>query len=84
MKRIILSLTILLAALRLLITPRLDLPTATGSYEATAHLWVGLLLGLWLGLLAPRRRDSAWLCFWSATALSLWELLLFTIQKLSP
>lgn len=37
--------TLFVGLLRFVITPRLDLPTGIGSYEAVAHLWAGALIG---------------------------------------
>lgn len=45
LRSFILWVTLFFGLLRFVITPRLDLPTATGSYEAFAHLWVGGLIG---------------------------------------
>lgn len=42
---LVLWMTLFVGLLRFVITPRLDLPTTIGSYEAMAHLWVGALIG---------------------------------------
>lgn len=62
---------------RCIITPRLDLPTAEGSYEAFAHLFVGALFGAGI-----TRKDAFW--FGIAIGLSLFELVMFLLQKFSP
>src|SRR6185312_13191688 len=91
---------ILLAALigigRLFITPRLELPTAEGSYEAFSHLFVGGLIGAWImgrctlslgqkgddnGQPRTVARSATWFCFWLAIGISLIELVCFMIQK---
>lgn len=59
---------------RCLITPRLDLPTVEGSYEAFAHLFVGGLFGAW----AVNRKKSI---LFYAVGISLFELLAFLVQK---
>lgn len=69
---------------RLLIEPRLSVPTWEGSYEALAHLYVGGLIGWWW-----KRRDLAcekidgkgFKCLMLAVALSLFELVMFLYQK---
>ena len=45
---VLVLLTLVVAGLRCLMAPRLDLPTAQGSYEAFAHLFVGGLFGAWM------------------------------------
>jgi hypothetical protein len=60
---------------RLLIVPRLDLPTAEGSYEAFAHLFVGGLFGAWM----VKRTEWLWLSL--AIAASILELVIFIVQK---
>lgn len=66
---------VVIGVLRFVITPRLNLPTAEGSYEAVAHLFVGGLFGAWL--VKPKK------ALWCATAvgLSLLELVMFVAQK---
>ncbi len=66
--------TLAIAAVRFLIEPRLDLPTATGSYEAVAHLFVGGLFGAWL---VNRQRPLLLM----AVSVSLLELIMFLVQK---
>ena len=61
---------------RFFITPRLDLPTAEGSYEAFAHLFVGGCFGFSVG-----RRD--WRPAIVAIALSLVELFAFIWEDLA-
>ena len=72
---ILLAITVAIGLLRFTITPRLDLPTAEGSYEAVAHLFVGGLFGAW----AVKRSEWAWLAM--AVGVSLLELVLFFVQK---
>lgn len=67
--------TLAIAIGRFYITPRLDLPTTTGTYEAIAHLFVGGLFGAWL----MDRCQWVWLCL--ALGVSLLELVMFLIQK---
>jgi hypothetical protein len=57
--------------------PRLDLPTAQGSYEAFAHLFVGGLFGAWV----VKRTKLLWLVL--AVSVSILELVLFIVQKLA-
>jgi hypothetical protein len=77
---------------RLLIEPRLDLPTKEGIYEAFAHLFVGLLLGAawqlqkwstpFYGWVHALR--WAWKFNWYyhlAIYLSIFELVMFLLQK---
>lgn len=45
--KLILWIAAAIAIARLFITPRLNVPTAEGSYEAVAHLFVGGLFGAW-------------------------------------
>jgi hypothetical protein len=61
---------------RCLITPRLILPTAEGGYESFAHLFVGGLFGAWIV-----KWDWRWWPGWIAVGLSLFELVMFMIQK---
>ena len=44
-KNLVIWITFAIGLMRLVITPRLNLPTSTGSYEALAHLWDGGLFG---------------------------------------
>lgn len=62
-KFFVLWFTIFLGTLRFTITPRLDLPTATGSYEAVTHLWVGGLFGAALAFSICRDISQARQCF---------------------
>jgi hypothetical protein len=71
---ILVSLCCLFAMLRMHITPRLNLPTLEGSFEAFSHLFVGGLFGAWL-----ISRDRQLL--WSGIGISLFELIMFIIQK---
>ncbi len=76
MKNFILLLTtLLIAGLRFVIEPRLNLPTSEGSYEAFAHLFVGGLIGAWL----VKRSEWKWLAM--AIGVSLVELVMFILQK---
>jgi hypothetical protein len=70
--------TVILAVGRFFITPRLDLPTATGSYEAVAHLFVGGLIGVWL---ASSNVKLGRLCLGLTIAFSLLEVIVFVVQK---
>jgi hypothetical protein len=88
MQKTLLTFAIIAFALgRFLITPRLNLPTAEGSYEAFAHLFVGGLFGAWLKSKDQRavyfnwyqsRDKFLWWSFWGLSAL---ELVMFLIQK---
>jgi len=71
----LLLVTVAIGVARFLITPRLDLPTAGGSYEAFAHLFVGGLFGAWV----VKRSQWPWLVM--AIAVSLLELVMFLVQK---
>jgi hypothetical protein len=93
MAKFLVIMTVLaLAVGRVLIEPRLDLPTATGSYEAVAHLIVGGFYGAWWVSKKPwhpidggcwgdwyELRDKG--LFWSATLISLFEMAMFLWQK---
>lgn len=74
MKVLIVLLAMILGIGRLFITPRLNLPTAEGTYEAFAHLFVGGLIGACAA--KPSRFYAALI-----VGLSLIELLAFLIQK---
>ena len=71
---------------RLFITPRLNIPTSTGFHEATAHVFVGCLLGMYLASLnsdyylcvKDRRRYLSMAVFVTVA-----EILIFAVQKLS-
>jgi hypothetical protein len=82
---VLIAITIVIAGLRFVIVPRLDLPTAEGSYEAFAHLFVGALFGAWLAMWRGwKLREpgySMWLWLGLASAVSLLELVMFVIQK---
>lgn len=67
---------LVVGVLRLLITPRLDLPTTEGCYEAFAHIFVGGLFGAWL---VRRPAKSLWLVL--ALCISTVELTAFLVQK---
>jgi len=56
----LISVTIIVAVLRFIITPRLNLPTAEGSYEAFAHLFVGGLFGAWIVTTDWKRYRYPW------------------------
>lgn len=89
------SLTI--AVCRLFIIPRLDLPTATGSYEAVAHMWVGGLFGAAIAYGLSSRETAnrpefspsvsqrflvkSKFCWMTGLAISLVELFMFIYQK---
>lgn len=69
---------------RFLITPRLDVPTMVGCYEAFAHLFVGGLFGVWFNRKGTRAEAICPIgfdCLVLAIALSLFELVMFLIQK---
>jgi hypothetical protein len=74
---VLVLLTLVVAGVRCLMAPRLDLPTAQGSYEAFAHLFVGGLFGAWV----VRRTKLLWLVL--AASVSILELVLFIVQKLA-
>jgi hypothetical protein len=74
---IIVATSIAIGAGRFGITPRLELPTAEGSYEAVAHMFVGGLFGAWAV------KPTKWLWLAMAVAISLVELAMFIIQKSS-
>lgn len=69
---------------RVLVEPRLDLPTVEGSCEAFAHLFVGGLFGACLASRGTRHDaiygDSTFY-FLLGTMLSLFELAIFLVQK---
>lgn len=67
--------TLAFAIGRFLIEPRFDLPTATGSYEAFVHLWVGGLFGYWW----VHRDRSMYL--WLAIFITALEVVMFVVQK---
>ena len=74
----LLIVTLGLAIQRFRIVPRLNLPTAEGSYEAIAHLFVGGLIG---AAFATSVKASRW-WYWSlAIGISLVELVCFIVQK---
>ncbi len=90
MKRfLLLVVTCALAVVRFHITPRLNLPTSEGSYEACAHLFVGGLIGAWLiarnggvsTYAIVQRRQTAYICGVLALLLTVVELVCFLIQK---
>jgi hypothetical protein len=66
---------IIFGALRLVVQPRLSIPTVEGSYEAFVHLFVGGLIGAWLV-----KRDK-WIWLVIAIVISLLEVIVFTVQK---
>ena len=76
----LLIVTLGLAIQRFRIVPRLNLPTAEGSYEAISHLFVGGLIG---AAFATGVKTSRW-WYWSlAIGVSLVELVCFIVQKRS-
>lgn len=70
--------TLILAIGRFLVAPRFDIPTATGSYEAVVHLFVGGLLGVWL---SSSDVKLGRLCLWLSIVFSLFEIIIFVVQK---
>jgi hypothetical protein len=80
MKNLVILAAIALAVDRMLITPRLAVPTWEGSFEALSHLFVGFLL-----LIPFYDREETLgpskLYGWIGLALSLWELGWFIAQK---
>jgi hypothetical protein len=96
MNKLIILSALLFAVGRFFITPRLNLPTIEGSYEAFAHLYVGYLFGAavhWQNMINSHRlfitsiyeelRFAATknLYFQAAILLSLLELVMFMVQK---
>lgn len=95
---IVLWVTIIFMVGRLFITPRLQLPTSTGSYEALAHLWVGGLFGAAIAYWLSSREVSyrpeylpsicgsfklnSKFCWILGLIFSTMELATFTIQKI--
>ena len=94
---LVVCMTLCIGAWRFVITPRLDLPTATGSYEAVAHLWDGLLFGAgfvflrvakqlrnsveYLPRLCDQYRKEGWSCLWLGGSIAILELVMFILQK---
>ena len=74
MSIVLITVAIALGIGRLFITPRLKIPTWSGSYEAFAHLFVGGLIGACV--VAP-----CGLYAWLIGALSVWEIAAFAIQR---
>lgn len=74
-------LTVLVILGRLLIEPRLDLPTFEGSYEAFAHLFVGYLFGVAFFYYKFDRRLKNNFQLWIGVILSVFELIMFLYQK---
>lgn len=66
---------------RLFITPRLDLPTFEGSYEAFAHLFVGYLFGVAFFYYKFDKKLKNNPPLWIGVILSVFELLMFLYQK---
>lgn len=92
MKRALMAAVAATAIGRFMITPRLELPTSEGSYEAFAHLFVGWLFGVsWVWM----KQDAGdhWriaslgntlkkcIHFQCAIGLSMLELVAFLVQK---
>lgn len=88
----VIILSTIVATLRFFITPRLNLPTWEGSYEAFSHLWVGGLIGAVVSMLVNAKRPQTTkekeyylgqigIMFVAALFLSLLELLCFLFQK---
>jgi hypothetical protein len=79
MKRAVIALTLLTILGRILITPRLtSVPSAEGSYEAFAHMFVGglLMVGIY-----DRHNEHARTYWWLGWALGIYELIYFLVQK---
>lgn len=81
MRRTIIVAGMLTAIGRMLIVPRLTgIPTATGTYEAFAHMLVGFLILVPFydkkQVLGPSKTYG-----WLGWSLALWELLWFLAQK---
>ena len=105
MNRMIYFIAILVAILRLFITPRLqNVPTFELSYEAFAHIFVGFLIGVAYaayhfskrfyyepkvknpyGPYSERYHQNFSVVKYAgvAFAISLWELVIFIIQKVA-
>jgi hypothetical protein len=66
---------ITLGILRFTITPRLEIPTMSGSYEAAAHIFVGGLIGAWIV------KPAKWIWLAVAIAITVVEVVAFMIQK---
>jgi hypothetical protein len=90
LRQLVFPVAFVIGIARFTITPRLNLPTVEGSYEAFAHLFVGGLFGAWLfckwdrspSTIDLNRGDRfASACFWWAIGLSLLELAMFLLQK---
>jgi len=90
-KLLIIISALLFAVGRFFITPRLNLPTVEGSYEAFSHLYVGYLFGAavhWQ-MNNPKAKYYSYirfaieknLYFQVAILLSLLELVMFMVQK---
>lgn len=78
--------TVVVIVGRFMITPRLDVPTPEGSYEAFAHLFVAGLFGYWWarkGTRAEAIYPEGHNCMLLAVILSLFELAMFLYQKYS-
>jgi len=81
-KKILFWVAILLTfAFRVLITPRLHVPSFAGTYEAFSHLFIGGLLGCWL--IDPQGKTGHNTKLWALLALgsSLWELAWYLAQR---
>lgn len=83
---VLILITVAFAVGRLFITPRLNLPTAEGCYEALVHVFVGALIGGWavtfaidIDRLRPFESRHLWLNL--AVILTLFEIIVFVIQK---
>ena len=72
---VLLLISIAFAAIRFALPPRLEIPTAVGSYEAFVHLFTGGLIGAWM----VKRSEWSWLAM--AVAISLLEVVVFLVQK---
>ena len=75
-KCLIIVMAVSLAIGRFFITPRLNLPTEEGSYEAVAHLFIGGLFGAFFV------DTSNKFLLLTAVALSLVEFFAFIVQRL--
>jgi hypothetical protein len=81
-KKLLLFVAALTAVGRIFITPRLtNIPTATGTYEAFAHMLVGFLLLVYF-YDRDQRLGPSKLYAWLGLGLGLWEAGWFLVQKL--
>lgn len=88
---VLIFISLVIIGIRIVITPRLNLPTYEGSYEAFAHMFVGGLFGCAIKTWIARKdidyydydygAEDAKFYWYLAWAVSLFELFMFTIQK---